>query len=142
MNKLREFCFYAPLVVLIFSILFSLILFIPITMLAEYFPRWLRPNMGGWTFVVILVTNTVLSFLSLTVALNVFRFVRSNRLSSFLSFFWAVVAGYAMVLMNPKHPDFGFNLLIPLGFLIPQIYSYYIFRKRLDSGYFDVGEIE
>lgn len=137
MKLLRDFCFYTPPLVLIFSIIFSIVLFIPIIALEEYFPKWLRSNMEGWTFMVILVTNTVLSFLSFTVILNVFRFVRNNILLSFLTFFWAVIIDYIGVLTHPHHPDFGFNLLIPLGFLIPQVYAFIIFRRRLKSGYFD-----
>lgn len=138
MKQLREFCFYSPPVVLFSSILLSFVIFVPITELEEYLPKWLRSNMGGWTFIAILMINTILSVLSISVVFNVFRFVRNNTFVSFITFFWAVILTYIVMLLNPNHPDFGFNLFIPLAFVIPQVYSFFIFRKRLKSGYFEV----
>ncbi len=136
MKELRDYCFYTPIVVLILSIILSVVLMVIVGVTGDLLPDWFQPK-PGLIFYAMLFENAMFSIFSCTVILNTFKFVRDSICLSFITFFWPVIFFYIAILLNLDHPDAGFSLLIPLAFVIPQGYSFFIFHKRLKSGYFD-----
>ena len=136
MTKIQSFCLFTPLKVLVISIQVSVLLIWPVSWMEYEFPAWLKPDIGSWTLRAILLVNGFVALFSFAVALNILQSVRNNILLSFFSFFLPAIIVYTVIIFKASS-GVGYTLFMLLPFLIPQVYYYIRFRKRLKSGEFE-----
>lgn len=134
MKELRSFLFYSLPVILFTTIPLSLIIMVAVTIIQDYLPHFLRSNMGGWTLFGILFYDVIFCLFSSLILLNLSKGIRQNKVLSFLTFYLPVILLYVSLLLNLDHPDAGFTLMIPIGFLICITYFYVRLRKWVNKG--------
>lgn len=151
MTKLDKFCLFTPLKVCGISFLISLVvlfilsLIVSVDNLTEEEVRG-RYGEGDFSHLIIyclLVFCCIFcSLCSYIIFLNRYKKIRDNYLLSFLTFISPVILISLITLITQGiSEDIGSGLLMSLGagvlsipFVIPQIYYFVKFRKRLKSG--------
>ncbi|MDR2956235.1 MAG: hypothetical protein LBV43_14265 [Prevotella sp.] len=135
MTKLKKFCVYTPLRVLLISLILSSILAVIYLKRIE----GTRDGLAGLYPYVMMAVTIVCCLLSYTVLLNLIEKVRNSFFLSFLTFYFPVLL-FSVILLITFIGDYRvmiFLWLFPfLPFILPQTYYFIRFRQKLKSDIF------
>lgn len=142
MSKLKKFCIYTPLKVLLVSLILSFIL-------SYLYMKRIEGTNDGLAIVAVylMVTYSIIcSLASYSILLNLYRRIRNNVVLSLLSFYLPIIVTMIIMFTNyiyhrTEISIFVMWLIYSIPFIIPQTYFFIRFRQELKKGIYHLNNI-